>query len=113
MPPAPALAGITAFRAPSGKISCGYVDFPDQGKPFVRCDLLFLKDRAAIVGTSGHGRISHVTDAVGSPRARVLSYGASRSFGLFTCTSKSSGLTCRNRRTGHGFTVSRQRRRVF
>lgn len=84
-----------------------------QGAPYVRSDLLFLNDRAAEVGTRGRGRIVKVTDAIGSPRARVLRYGTSRRFGVFTCTSRSGGLTCANRRTRHGFTVTRQRRRVF
>ena len=54
-----------------------------------------------------------MTDAAGHPRSRVLAYGTSRRFGVYTCTSRRSGLTCRNRRTAHGFTVSRESQKVF
>ena len=54
-----------------------------------------------------------VTDAVGDPSSPVLAYGKSRRFGRFTCTSRTTGLTCRDRRSGHGFTVSRERQRLF
>jgi hypothetical protein len=43
----------------------------------------------------------------------VLAYGHSRSVGRFTCTSRTTGLTCRDRRSGHGFEVSRERQRLF
>jgi hypothetical protein len=46
-------------------------------------------------------------------RRVVLAYGHSRKLDIFTCTSHESGMTCRNRRNGHGFTTSRQRQRTF
>ena len=110
--PAAAQAVDQFFRTPSGKILCAYFE-PFDEAPQIRCDLLFLNDRAAIVRSSGKGRIVKVTDAAGNPRSRALAYGTSRRFGAYTCTSRRSGLTCRNRRTGHGFTVSRQSQRVF
>ena len=54
-----------------------------------------------------------VADAVGDPSSPVLAYGKSRGFGRFTCTSRTTGLTCRDRRSGHGFAVSRERQRLF
>jgi hypothetical protein len=43
----------------------------------------------------------------------VLAYGKSRKFGTkMTCTSRRTGLTCRNTRD-HGFFLSRERIRVF
>jgi hypothetical protein len=109
--PAAAQAAFEQFRTPSGKILCAYITF--EGTREIRCDLLFLNDRAAFIGLTGKGRIAKVTDVAGQPRSRVLAYGTSRRFGAFTCTSRRSGLTCRNRRTGHGFTVSTQSRKVF
>lgn len=44
---------------------------------------------------------------------RVLRYGRSVRAGVITCTSRVPGLTCTNRRTGHGFFLSRERQRVF
>jgi hypothetical protein len=54
-----------------------------------------------------------VTDAVGDPHSPVLAYGTIRASGRFTCTSRTTGLTCRDRPSGHGFEVSRQRQRLF
>ena len=84
-----------------------------QGALEIRCDLLFLNDRAVVLRPLGKGRIVKVTDAAGNPRSRTLAYGTSTRFGIYTCTSRRSGLTCKSRRTGHGFTVSRQFQRVF
>jgi hypothetical protein len=55
------------------------------------------------------GRV-HVTchgDTAIDPHARVLRYGTTWRGGGFTCTSKTTGLRCRNR-SGHGFFMSRQ-----
>lgn len=110
--PAAARAVDTTFRTPSGKILCAYHD-PFDEAPQIRCDLLFLNDRAAILKRSGKARIIKVTDVAGHPRSRVLAYGTSRRFGVYSCTSRRSGLTCKNRRSGHGFTVSRESQKVF
>jgi hypothetical protein len=50
---------------------------------------------------------------VAGRQARVLKYGHSRRFGRYTCKSRRSGLTCKNRLNGHGFTLSRARQKVF
>ncbi len=110
--PAGAQAVYKTFRTPSGKILCAYYD-ASEGAREIRCDLLFLNDRAALLRPSGKARIVKVTDAAGNPRSRVLAYGTSARFGIYTCTSRRSGLTCRSRRTGHGFTVSKASQRVF
>ena len=110
--PAVAEAVNQTFRTPSGKILCAYAD-PFEGALQIRCDLLFLNDRAAVIRPSGRGRIVKVTDVAGNPRSRTLAYGTSTRFGAYTCTSRRSGLTCKNRRTGHGFTVSTRSQKVF
>jgi hypothetical protein len=110
--PAAAQGVYRTFQTPSGQIMCAYFD-ASNAAPQIRCDLLFLNDRAAVITRSGKGRIVKVTDAVGDPKSRKLAYGTSARFGVYTCTSRRSGLTCRNRRSRHGFTVSRQSRTVF
>jgi hypothetical protein len=108
--PAGAKTRLEHFNTPSGRILCAYVSGEET---FVRCDLLFLNDRAALLNAGRRGRLVRVTDAIGDIHAPVLRYGTSRAFGRFTCTSRTTGLTCRDRRSGHGFAVSRQRRRMF
>jgi uncharacterized protein DUF6636 len=108
---APALARERDFQTPSKRIRCAAFSSGGPGA-FVRCDLSFLNDRAALLRARGRGRIVRVTDAVSSTDAPVLRYGHSLRFGPFRCTSRTSGLTCRSR-AGHGFFVSRERRRTF
>ena len=54
-----------------------------------------------------------VTDTVRNPKAKVLAYGKSTKFGSLRCTSRRSGITCRSTRSGHGFTISVEKQRVF
>ena len=110
--PAAAQAVYKTFRTPSGQILCAYFN-PFEGPLQIRCDLLFLNDRAVVLRPSGKARLTKVTDAAGNPRSRTLAYGSSTRLGIYTCTSRRSGLTCKVRRTGHGFTVSKQSRKVF
>ena len=109
--PAASQAVNTRFRTPSGQILCAYHDFGDV--PQIRCDLLFLNDRAVVLKPTGKARLIKVTDIAGHPRSRVLAYGTKTRFGGYTCSSRRTGLTCTRRRTGHGFTVSRQSQKLF
>jgi Family of unknown function (DUF6636) len=108
--PASGKGRLERFSTPSGRILCAYVS-GDQ--PLIRCDLLFLNDRAALLSAGQRARLVKVTDVIGDIHARVLRYGTSRAFGRFTCTSRTTALTCRDRRSGHGFEVSRARQRLF
>jgi uncharacterized protein DUF6636 len=105
-----ALARDRTFRTPSHNIGCLYAT---TGGVYLRCDVRSAGDAAWILSRRGRGRRVHATDTVYSPHARVLSYGHSLALGPFTCTSRRAGLTCRNRRNGHGFFLSRGRQRVF
>jgi len=100
-----------SFRTPTGKIQCAYFAIDEAVQ--IRCDLLFLNDRAVVLKTSGKARKIVATDTVSSPSAKTLAYGTSIRYGSFTCTSRTTGLTCTSRRTGHGFTVSRESQKVF
>jgi hypothetical protein len=109
--PAAADAAYKPFKTPTGKIQCAYHDI--DGRFEIRCDLLFLNDRAVVLRTSGRARKIKVTDAVGDPKGKTLAYGTSTRYGVFTCTSRNTGLTCKSRKTGHGFTVSKESQKVF
>jgi len=115
---------LRTFQTPSGNIACMIVD----GRS-VRCD---IRQKAwspppaprsceqdwgngLSVGARGKGRIVCAGDTVLSPPGdpyRVLAYGKSIKVGVITCTSRTSGLTCRNTRGG-GFALSRQSYRLF
>ena len=43
------------------------------------------------------------------PAGSVLSYGQTSTIGRFSCSSSSSGMKCRDRKTGHAFRISRLR----
>jgi uncharacterized protein DUF6636 len=113
----PASAALAAapqrFQTPSRQIACMYLPAGGGAGAQLRCDLLFLNDRAAVLGRHGRARLVKITDTVADPRAKVLAYGHRVRVGVFTCTSRRTGLTCRNSRTGHGFFVSREKRRLW
>jgi hypothetical protein len=75
--------------------------------------VLSLNDVGFRVDRKHHGKRIHITDSVVNRRAKVLRYGKSLDLGPFTCTSRSSGLTCKSRSSGHGFTLSKQRQKRF
>src|SRR4051794_196272 len=91
-----AAAKVVDFQTPSKRIVCIYATGAGE-RAFVRCDLRFLNDRAVVLESGRKARKVKVTDAVGDPSSPVLAYGKSRSFGVFTCTSRTTGLTCRDR----------------
>ncbi|MFL5847136.1 MAG: DUF6636 domain-containing protein [Solirubrobacteraceae bacterium] len=118
--PASAPAASGGFQSPSGNIGC-YVspsgarcdiarhDWATPAEP-AGCDLDFGGGLA--VGKKGRGGFFCAGDTT-LHAGPALPYGSSRSAGRFTCTSRSSGMTCRNRRNGHGFTLSRQHAKRF
>jgi hypothetical protein len=111
---APASAAWAAFLSPSRNIGC-YVDATSA-----RCDVLVHTYKptmkpswcegdwgtASEVGATGKGHFQCVSDTTWGPNP-VLRYGHSKTIGRFTCTSRSTGMTCVNRWTGHGFSVAR------
>jgi hypothetical protein len=74
------------------------------------CDLDF--GDSFVLGRHGRARWLCHGDTVLDPRARVLRYGQRWRRAGRTCTSRRSGLTCRNG-SGHGFRLSRQVQRRF
>ena len=110
--PAAADAAYKPFRSPSGAIHCAYLSGSGV-KPMIRCDPKFLNDRAAVVAVRGKAKFVDVTDTVADPESPVLAYGKTRRFGKLRCTSRRSGMTCKSTASGHGFFLSREKRRTF
>ena len=109
---APGEAATRTFQTPSRQIGCLMSTGARATDTFVRCDPRFLNDRAFTLSATGRGRTIRISDTVVDPDAPVLAYGRRIRLGPFSCLSRRTALTCRNRR-GHGFTVSRQRQRTF
>ena len=109
---APAQAATRSFTTPSRQIGCLVSTGARAGDTFVRCDPLFLNDRGYTLSATGRGRTIRISDTVFDPKAPVLAYGRRVRLGPFSCVSRRTGLTCRNRRD-HGFVISRQRRQTF
>ena len=110
--PTSANAAFKPFRSPTGKIGCAF--YSDSMTPRqVRCDWKGANDVAVSVDETHKGERFRVTDTVFDPKAKVLAYGHSLTFGKLKCTSRATGMTCESSRSGHGFTVSVQRQRVF
>jgi hypothetical protein len=110
--PAGAHAAYRTFRSPTGKLGCAF--YSDTGTPRqVRCDWRGSDDRAIVVGETGKGHFLKASDTVMDPKAKVLAYGHSTTFGKLRCTSRRTGITCKSTRSGHGFTVSADKQRVF
>jgi uncharacterized protein len=112
--------GPSAFRSPSGNIGCVV------SGSYARCDIREHIWRApqrprscgldwgyalAIDRRSG-GHFLCAGDTTLGAQA-VLGYGRRSQRGPFRCTSRVTGMTCRNLHSGHGFSVSRQDRRLF
>jgi hypothetical protein len=108
------------FTTPSRNIGC----FGDA--TFVRCDISQTRAKpppkprscnfdwgnAFRLGQRGRARRICVSDSALGSR-HVLDYGRTQRLGRrITCTSRRTGLTCRNR-DGHGFLLSRARVRLF
>jgi hypothetical protein len=109
---APAFGAIRTFRSPTGKLGCMFYSDPDV-EPQVRCEWRGGNDRALVVDETRKGKRIKITDTVFDPKAKSLAYGKSTTFGRLKCTSRTSGITCKSLRSGHGFTVSVSKQRVF
>ena len=111
------------FRTPSKNIACAFYPASITGRAVFRCDLLSgLKPKpkrhcdvdwtGASMGPRGKAGPTCAGDTVYDPRAPILAYGRTWSYGGIVCTSRTTGLTCRNGDT-HGFFLSRDSWRVF
>lgn len=112
------------FLSPSGNIICSLYGAED-GTSSVNCEIQTYsytppqaKPADCFVGWGDRVRLEegdaavlscHGDSAFGMAQgAAVLPYGQSRSSGTITCTSRTTGMTCKDSSTGAYFTVSRQ-----
>ena len=112
--PVPASAAFRQFVMPSRNIACG-----GDGR-FLRCDITRhtwhapTKPRSCefdwdgSIGMTRRGRVKFQCVSDSMFNRHVLRYGRTWKNGAFRCTSRRTGLTCRNA-ARHGFKVSRER----
>jgi hypothetical protein len=117
---APAQAVIVQFRTPTSNIGCVYSSEPGGSGPYLRCDILSgLKPKPRRpkgctvdwtfgfeLNRTGRARIVCAGDTAVNRHAKVLRYGHKWSVNGFSCTSRRTGLRCKNR-SGYGFSLSR------
>ena len=107
------------FQLPSKNIGCAY----DANPTFLRCDIrsgLSPRPRGKCeldwtgleIKPTGRATPSCAGDTALLPGAPVLAYGKTWSRGGITCRSRITGLRCTNR-SGRGFTLARERWRIF
>jgi hypothetical protein len=119
--PSASAGRIKFFQSPSGNIGCVV------GAGLARCDIQerswtappkpasCLDDYGnGVEVIGGHpGEYTCAGDSVFTPNARVLQYGDKITKNRFTCTSKTTGMRCANRNSGHGFFISRESVKLF
>jgi uncharacterized protein DUF6636 len=111
---------LVGFTSPSGNVGC-IID-----SAYVRCDISERDwsppprpadcefDYGQGISLSRGERAAFVCagdTALGG--GEPLDYGQSVSAGLMQCDSAESGITCRDTKTGHGFTIAREEYQVF
>jgi hypothetical protein len=107
------------FQLPSRNIGCAYGTNPT----YLRCDIRSglrptpkrkcdLDWTGLQLTPTGGARPTCAGDTALLPSAPVLAYGKTWRRGGIVCTSRRTGLRCANRRN-HGFTLARQRWRIF
>jgi hypothetical protein len=120
-----AASGADTFRTPSGNIYCAYEHYsfaPIDLRCQVGGGIKPLPARPASCDADwgsgyslrqrGPARVLCVSDSIYDPKAKVLSYGTTRQYGVFRCSSATTGLRCTNA-TGNGVFLSRQHSYTF
>jgi uncharacterized protein DUF6636 len=126
----PGVRNVPGFRSPSGNIQCYYnpkAFAPDGTQPLLTCGLrhanyaMRLQRRCLAGDWHGFGLRTNTKPTLfctGNPDFSIhpvyttLAYGKSWTRGRFTCTSRITGITCRNA-GGHGLVISRQSYRTW
>jgi hypothetical protein len=110
----PTAASAAFFKTPSQNIACGiggdaYGSYAVACTVFSEANASGQKIWAMRARRKVHVFRSQSNAAFDVP---ILRYGQSISRAGVVCTSRKSGLRCRNR-SGHGFTLSRESQRLF
>jgi hypothetical protein len=105
------------FKTPSGNIICTTGSLPPLGNAVgIDCVVFSASDRRGqaswMMRPTGHAWHRAVAANIETEGLHRLGYDRSWNRLGITCTSRSDGLTCRNR-SGHGFFLSRERQRIF
>ena len=114
--PPVAVLHVASFQSPSGNIGCivasgtARCDIKQRSwRPPARpasCPSQVDFGQGLEVGASGPGRLVCAGDTALNPSAHRLAYGTRSEVGSLRCDSASSGVTCTNTSTGHGFFIS-------
>src|SRR5437764_745885 len=111
-------SGADKFRMPSGNVYCAYEHYSFSPTD-LRCEIRTkirpktgACDDGYIMRQTGAARAFCATDTIYDPAAPVLTYGTTRQFGVFRCSSSASGLRCANA-SGQGFFLSTQHSYTF
>src|SRR6476620_3044155 len=105
--PATASAKVAFFHSPSGNIQCEVASDDSRGT-YAYCHT--CEPLASVkLNAKGHSRVCRGGTCVGDgpPEAFTLGYGKAVRVGIFRCTSRTSGMTCRVIGKGHGFRIAR------
>lgn len=119
----PRVVHVGSFRSPSGNIGCMIID------GVARCDIVKrnwsppprpsdcpnVVDYGQGIELSGPGQAKFVCagDTARDPTSKILNYGTASQVGDFWCWSATTGVTCTNRKSHHGFELSLQSYRIF
>jgi hypothetical protein len=124
-PPAPAkTVSFRSFRSPTGNLGCVMFTFGGAG---ARCDIAKRTwsappkpsscpldyGQGIQVNGSGRGAFVCAGDTALNPTGKPLPYGEASSVGPFTCVSATTGMTCTNNNSRHGFFISVGSYRLF
>jgi hypothetical protein len=117
------LRHYTFFESPSRNIGCVIFDGT------ARCDIVKRSwsppphpkscpnivdfGQGLTVSVNGAARLVCAGDTSLDPQAPILAYGQVDASGSLRCTSATTGMTCRSTRSGHGFSIARQRYTLF
>ena len=119
-PAAQEIDGLRGFISPTGNVACMIA------ADWARCDIIdrdwsppprpadceFDYGQGISVAPGEPAQFVCAGDTAFGPDA-LLPYGESISAGALRCESAESGITCRDLRTAHGFSISRQAYQLF
>ena len=119
-PAAREIDGLRGFISPTGNVAC------IVAADWARCDIIdrdwsppprpadceFDYGQGISVAPGERAQFVCAGDTAFGPDA-ILPYGESISAGALRCESAEAGITCRDLRTGHGFSISREAYQLF
>ncbi len=120
---ATATVHLATFRSPSGNIGCMIISgtarcdirqrtWSPPPRP-ASCPNIVDFGQGVEMDGSAPGRLVCAGDTALDPSAAALPYGTDTVVGAYRCESRTSGMTCVNPVSGHGFFISIGSYRVF